>query len=354
MSASSVSGPTQAWVLAPEALGTLRSLEPRGVLPHAARVLDALTPASEFEAAIDVELLAVDATSYRAIRERCTSDAERMAEQLASIVAERGKLENPWTGSGGVLMGRVAYVGSRYDVSPVHEGDLVVPLASLIAIPLALDSVGPLRPDSAHVPVRGRAIVTGRMPMAIVPDDLDRAVAVTALDVYPAASHTQALARTGDHVLVLGAGRAGLLAIAAAREAVTDAGRVTTVDLEAAALARARRVDPDVSAVRADVTDPLAVASALAGAGLAPADLTLLCTTVAGAEGTALLATAERGTVLFFSTATSFAAAALGGDAIGSLAQRIVPNGLTEDAGAYAFELLRGKPALREAFEDVR
>jgi L-erythro-3,5-diaminohexanoate dehydrogenase len=83
-----------------------------------------------------------------------------------------------------------------------------------------------------------------------------------------------------------------------------------------------------------------------------PADLTLLCTSVPGGEGTAILATASRGSVLFFSTATTFAAAGLGADAVGSQARLIIPNGLTDDRGDYAFELLRRNPALLDAFEE--
>lgn len=324
------------------------------MLPHLARVLDAGAPANEFEVVIDVELLAIDATSYRTIRERAEGDGERMASLIAEIVAERGKLQNPWTGSGGVLMGSVATVGERYDVSNVQPGDLVVPVASLIAVPLTLHSVGPLDPDSALVPARGRAIVTGRMPIAILPDDLPREVSIAAFDVYPAASYARALAHAGGHVLVLGAGHAGLVAIAAAREAVGGAGHVSAVDVAADALARARTVDPALIAVQADVADPLAVASSLEEAGLPRADLTLLCTTVGGAEGTAILATSERGRVVFFSTATSFAGAALGVDPIGSRAQLIIPNGQTDDMGAYTLQLLRTNTALLDAFRSAR
>jgi L-erythro-3,5-diaminohexanoate dehydrogenase len=273
-----------------------------------------------------------------------------MATMITEIVAEHGKLQNPWTGSGGVLMGRVACVGAAHDASELTVGEMVVPLASLIAIPLRLDAVGPLDPGNPQVPVRGRAIVTGAMLCAAVPPDLPREVALTALDVYPAASHARELAAPGAHVLVLGAGHAGLLAIAAAAEAVGPAGAVTAVDLSAAALARANEVQPGVSTLRADVTDPLAVAGGLAELGRTRADLTLLCTSVAGAEGTAILATTRRGTIVFFSTATRFAAAALGCDAVGSQARLLIPCGLTDDRGEYSFDLLRSRGALREAF----
>lgn len=328
-------------------LGIHRSLEPPGALPHIARRLDAALEANEYEVELAVEMLAVDATSFADIRRRGGGDAEAMASIIAGIVAEHGKLQNPATGSGGVALGLVTAVGeARALDDELTPGELVVPLASLIALPLELDTVGPVDPGNALVPVRGRAVVTGEMRCGRVADDLGPEVSLRAFDVYPAASYARDLATAESHVLVLGAGHAGLLAIAAARQAVGPGGRVTAVDLDPAALERARAVDPAAATVHADVTNPLAVAGAMDTA----ADLTLVCTSVPGAEGAALVATASRGTIVFFSTATRFAAAALGADAIGSQAALVIPNGLTDDRGQLTLELLRTVPALRRAF----
>jgi L-erythro-3,5-diaminohexanoate dehydrogenase len=339
------------WYASPAVLGVGRAVEPPGALPHIARVLDAAAPILPEEAELAVEVLNVDATSYRVIRERCGGDAARMADCIAAIVRERGKLQNPWTGSGGILAGRVTAVGERHWDPGLRVGDRVVPLASLIAIPLELDGVGPLSPSSPQVPVRGRAVVTGRMACASVPDDLPLGVVLTALDVYPAASHARAMAAPGDHVLVLGAGHAGLLAAAAAHEAVGETGRVSALDASEAALARMRAARPATTTVLADATDPVAAIVALGAHGLPRADLTFVCTSVPGCEGTAILATDEAGAVLFFSTATSFPAAALGADSISSTTRLIIPNGYTEDRGSYALDLLRGDAALRAAVE---
>ena len=122
------------------------------------------------------------------------------------------------------------------------------------------------------------------------------------------------------------------------------------MDRSAPALAHAQRVDADAITLQADVTDPLAMARGLSDRGAPRADLTLLCTSVGGAEGAALLATAPRGTIVFFSTATRFAAAALGADAIGTQPRLLIPHGLTDDRGDYTFELLRSNAPLREAF----
>jgi L-erythro-3,5-diaminohexanoate dehydrogenase len=71
----------------------------------------------------------------------------------------------------------------------------------------------------------------------------------------------------------------------------------------------------------------------------------------AGCEPAALLLTAEEGTVLFFSMATSFSAAALAADGVGSSVRMQVGSGYAPDHGAYALELVRRSRPLRRALE---
>jgi len=339
------------WLTDPDVLGISRSLDPPDTLLHLAERIDAETDPNDFEIGLDVELLNLDATSFRELSTRSDGDPLRIAQLIRDIVASRGKLHNPWTGSGGVLVGRVATAGARSQGAHLQTGERLVPLVSLIAIPLRLDDVGPVDPARPQVPAAGRAILTGRMPFAAVPTDLPLAVALTAFDVYPAASYVRALAHAGDHLLILGAGHAGLLAAAAARECVGAAGHVSVVDVSELALERLNQVAPGSIGVRADATSPLEVVLGLQRAGLPRADITLLCATVPGCEGAAILATADSGVVVFFSTATSFAAAALGTDAVGSRVRLVIPNGCTEDHGDYTIELLRRNPALSACFE---
>jgi L-erythro-3,5-diaminohexanoate dehydrogenase len=334
----------------PAVLGAWRSLQPRGTLPHLAARLDAAAPASEYEAEVEVELLNVDAASFRQLRESCRADPAAMSSAISAIVREHGKMQNPATGSGGVLVGRLTAVGSSFWQPGLEVGQRVIPLVSLIATPLELHAVGPVDPADPQVPVRGRAIVTGRMSVAVVPDDLPLRAVLTAIDVYPAASHTKALARPGAHLLVIGCGHAGLAAVAAASEQLGPEGVVTAVDTSPGTLRAASRIHPGCSCVLADATDPVALARQLADRGLPPADLTLLCTTVPGCEGAAILLTADDGTVLFFSTVTSFAAAGLGADSVSSLAALAIPNGYTPDRGSYLLELLRRCPPLLDAY----
>lgn len=333
----------------PARTGAWRSLSPTGSLPHLADRLDAESGANEHEAEVDVELIHLDATSYRQLA--AERGPENVGEAVLAIVARTGKMQNPTTGSGGVLLGRLARVGAARD-SGDDIGRHVVPLASLISTPLRLAGVGPTTTGPLFR-AAGRAIVTGRMSYAVVPGDLPVEVVLTAIDVYPVASHTRARARTGDHVVILGAGHAGLCAAAAARDAVGASGRVTVMDRREEALEQVRSVDQAAVAFVGDATQPGELATEFARRGLPPADLTLVCTTAPGCEGSALLLTGESGTVLFFSTATSFAAAGLGADSLSSCVRLEIPNGFTPDRGDYLLELIRRSSPLRRALENA-
>ena len=68
-------------------------------------------------------------------------------------------------------------------------------------------------------------------------------------------------------------------------------------------------------------------------------------------EGGAILATSPRGTVIFFSMATSFSAAALGAEGLAADVTMLVGNGYVPGHADYAMQLLREQPGVRALFE---
>jgi L-erythro-3,5-diaminohexanoate dehydrogenase len=329
-------------------LGADRVVEPRGALPQPAERLDASGPMRPFEFEVDVERLCLDSTSLRNIRESSDADPERMAARILEIVAARGKMHNPETGSGGVLLGTVADVGERVD-SPPRVGHRIVTLASLTLTALRLDAVTHVEPDSAQVEVSGTAYVSDSAPWGPVPDDLPFEQVLELYDVYGAASHTRTLApRSGGTVCVLGTGHAGRLACAAARDTM-DGGTVIAVDVDPAAVARIKAAGLCDVAVATDLRDPVAAVQAVRDAGGEPADLTVVVVNATGCEPASILLTVEGGTVLFFSMATSFTTAALTADGMAHDVRMLVGSGYAPDVGAYALELARRSEPLRAA-----
>ena len=357
---NAVSTPDDERVASP--VGLHRVLEPTGddiTLPQAARRLDARPRLWPDEVRIAVDTLNLDAASYRQLADKHSVDGHvdggAVREEVLDIIATRGKMQNPVTGSGGMLIGTVEEVGPESPLG-LHPGDRVATLVSLSLTPLAVTD-GLERWDglSEQVPARGHAILFGRSIAARLPDDLDPRLALMVMDVCGAPALVQrvvgeyAARGAAPTVAVLGgAGKSGSLSLAAARAA--GAGRtigVVPVERERAALEASGLAD---AVVRADARSPLGLAAAVESAG-GPADVTVVCVDVPGCEQPAVLATAQGGTIVFFSMATSFAAAALGAEGLAADVRMLIGNGYVPGHAELALSLLRDVPAVRALFE---
>ncbi|MDQ3772022.1 MAG: L-erythro-3,5-diaminohexanoate dehydrogenase, partial [Actinomycetota bacterium] len=292
-----------------ERFGTHRSVEPAGVLPQQARRLDARSPLIADEVAIDVDYLNIDSVSWRQIRSACDDDAERMSGHIAAIVQDAGKMHNPDTGSGGMLVGTVSELGAHRVEPPV--GTRIATLVSLTLTPLVIDEIVALDPTSEKVKIRGRAILFGSGIYAEVPDDLTDEVTLGVLDVAGAPAWAARLVKPRMRVAVIGAGgKSGMLVAAQARRNVGEEGQVVGLcwppDTEAAA------ADAGAETVVVDCTDSLATSAAVIEAFEGRlADLVFVCANAPGCEGGAILSCEDDGRIVFFSMATSFTSAAL-------------------------------------------
>jgi L-erythro-3,5-diaminohexanoate dehydrogenase len=332
-----------------EALGTKRVLEPVGALPQAALRLDTTLPMQRYEIELGVDTLCLDSTSFRQLVESNGHDSVKVGEAILSIVAERGKMHNPVTGSGGILTGTVRAVGETYG-DPPPIGSRIVPLASLTLTPLRLEAVGDVDPNSPHVPVSGTAYLPWTAPWTLYPRGVPFEAALAALDVSNAAWQTRSLldgeTRT---VLVLGGGHAGLLALAAARDSLRAGARLVLMDADERICQRARRLNLCDMAICVDLRDAVTSLRCLEEAGGARADVTVVVVNAPDCEAAAILLTADHGTVLFFSMATSFTKAALGSEGMASTARMLIGSGYALDGGAYALELIGRDERLQRA-----
>ena len=106
--------------------GIHRVIEPQGVLTQAALKIDNdMTKKYSNEIICDVISLNIDSASFTQIEEACGGDTEKIKEMILGIVNERGKMQNPVTGSGGMFIGKVAYIGEDLDLD-IKVGDKIV------------------------------------------------------------------------------------------------------------------------------------------------------------------------------------------------------------------------------------
>ena len=326
--------------------GLRRVVRPKGVLPQQAEVIDPHLPLGPDELAIDVERLNIDAASFRQLQQECAGDVPRIASRIREIVAARGKMQNPVTGSGGMLIGRVAEIGPEHPArAELRRGDRIATLVSLTLTPLVLDEIQAVHPHAERADVKGRAVLFASGLWARMPEDLPEATALAVLDVCGAPAWVARLASKGQRVLVLGAGKSGSLASAQARR---NGAHVTALDYRREA---AQRLVSDGLAdawIAADATKPLEVYAQTRGAF----DLVVNCASVPGTEMASILSARDGGEVLFFSMATSFTAAALGAEGAGKDVRLTIGNGYAQGHAKLALDLVRATPALQRIFGD--
>jgi L-erythro-3,5-diaminohexanoate dehydrogenase len=119
-------------------VGLHRVLEPAGVLPQAATRLDTRRELWPDEIRIRVKRLNLDAASFRQLEQKHDGDGDAVRAEVLAIVAARGKMQNPVTGSGGMLVGTVEEVGEESPLG-LAVGDEVATLVSLTLTPLVIE-----------------------------------------------------------------------------------------------------------------------------------------------------------------------------------------------------------------------
>jgi len=328
--------------------GFHRVIEPPGVIPQAAWKVDSspllLKPT---EILLRVSMINLDSTGMAQLRQA----NREVGAQVMEIVRERGKMHNPVSNSGGVLVGTVQEIGSA--VGPGFTpgvGDTIIPLVSTSTLPLHLDTVKAISGD--QLLVEGTAVLFDGMAYAAAPADIRLPLTLSILDISSIVPQVYRHVSPGQTVLVLGAGKSGATAMAAIRKAAAGA-RIIALDPNPERLDRLVTLGLADVAITGDATRPEPtlgeVASVTSGA---LCDVVLNCVNVADTEATSILCARRNGTVVFYSMATRFDQAALGTDATDNDVRLIIGNGIAENQAELSLELFRKNTGLLAYFEE--
>lgn len=336
--------------------GTHRVVAPEGVLPQPALRLDNdMSRIWDNEILMDVDVLNVDSASFTQIKGQAGGDTDRIAEIILGIVAERGKLQNPVTGSGGMFVGTVAEAGEALSGRGLEPGMRLASLVSLSLTPLRIDEVLEVRKEIDQVAINGQAVLFESGIYARMPDDIPDTLALAVLDVCGAPAQARKLVRPGDTVVILGAtGKSGILCAHEARKAVGSEGTVIGLGHSPGNCERLDALGLCDVVARVESSDALACyeeVSRLTGGRLA--DLVINCVNIQDAEMACILMCRDGGTIYFFSMATSFTKAALGAEGVGKDVNMIIGNGYTSGHAELALEILRESKEIRELYESL-
>ncbi|NBX75296.1 MAG: L-erythro-3,5-diaminohexanoate dehydrogenase, partial [Proteobacteria bacterium] len=143
-----------------DAFGVHRVLDSAVTLPQAAERLDNSLPLYHNEILIEVEQLNIDAASFVQMEKETGGNSERIGQIILENCNARGKQQNRITGSGGMLVGRVKQIGSRYK-GPLKfkVGDRIATLVSLTLTPLHLEKINSINLKTHQVTASGHAIL---------------------------------------------------------------------------------------------------------------------------------------------------------------------------------------------------
>ncbi|MEF3695024.1 MAG: zinc-binding dehydrogenase [Candidatus Cloacimonadota bacterium] len=340
--------------------GTHRVIEPKGVLPQPARVLDNnMTEIWDNELLLDVIRLNVDSASFHQIKNKLMAqgheDMEKaFAEHAIELTNRTGKHKNEDTGSGGMLIGRVAAIGPNFEMKDqIKVGDKVASLVSLSLTPLKINKVKRVLLDKDQVEIEGQAILFSSGIYAKLPDDMDENLALSVLDVAGAPAQAERLCKPGDTVVIIGAnGKSGVLCNAVARERVGVSGQVIGIVRKESYIPTCKETGCH-EVVIADATDAIRIqkeVSRLTNGKMA--DVVINVVNVEDTELPSVMACRDRGIVYYFSMATSFTRAALGAEGIGADVDMILGNGYAHNHAMISLDLLRRNPTLMKLFQE--
>ncbi|MGM0558368.1 MAG: L-erythro-3,5-diaminohexanoate dehydrogenase [Myxococcota bacterium] len=333
--------------------GLHRVCEPEGALPQAASELDTTRPAWDNEIVIDVDTLNIDSASFHQIVESVGRDEQAVGDRILTIVGTKGKIQNPVTGSGGMLLGTVEDLGPKYEGPvEVEKGDRIATLVSLTLTPLELLDIRKVHLDADQVEVDGRAFLWPSSPLVVMPEDLPERLALSVLDVCGAPAQTQRLVDDAESVLIIGMGKSGMMCAAAASDQMGDDGRIYAFDLDDAnmhALADAGLIDEYRTGNAREPVGVLDKVREMTGGELV--DVVINTCNVSETEMSAILPCRDRGKVYFFNMATSFARAALGCEGVGKDVDLLIGNGYAHGHAELSLDLIREHTVVRERIE---
>ena len=333
--------------------GTHRVIEPQGVLTQAAYKIDNNMDIYDNEILVDVIALNIDSASFTQIEKEAEGDIEKIKSKIMSIVNERGKMQNPVTGSGGMFIGTVAKIGDALKGRDLKVGDKIASLVSLSLTPLKIEEITDVKKDIDRVEIKGQAILFESGIYAKLPSDMSETLALAALDVAGAPAQTAKLVRPGQSVLVLGAaGKSGMLCCYEAMKRVGPTGKVIALVRKPWQAENLKNWGLCHAAILGDAQKPIGVLNKTLEANNGKeVDISINCVNIQNTEMSSILPVKDTGIVYFFSMATSFTKAALGAEGVGKDVTMIIGNGYTKDHAEITLSELRESETMRKIFE---
>lgn len=333
--------------------GMHRVIEPKGVLPQPAWKIDNKMDLNEDEILIEVETININSSSFRQICTEYDHDITKIKEMIIKIIELRGKLHNPITNTGGILLGKVKKIGNKYNnIEKLKVGDYVIPLVSLSLIPLKINKIIQMDIKSSQLQVEGEAILFSSCLVMKLEKDIRSEYLITLMDEAGSYFQSYMSSNKGDKVLIMGAnGKSGLICAFAVKDKIGDTGNIVGIVHTEESKTLLEKYNIFDKVYKCDATKPLEIYNALKLSEEGLYDLTINCVNTFGTEASSILSTKDKGTIYFSNLATNYNSACLTAEGIGRDVNIIPYKGYLEGHVDFAINLFRKYKVLRELID---
>ena len=333
--------------------GLDRVLKPQGLSPATAWKIDNSRALRSKEARIRLERIHLEWDNFQQICSSCSYDEHKIRSKILDLIDKRGKLHNPFTGSGGVLVGTIeAFSEDVISEEDVKVGDRIYCLASLCCIPVHIDEILKIDFNYGQILCTGYAILFEASPVYKLSDELNRGYTLAAIDEAGSLFGVYNVAREhrNRNIVIIGRTTYATLTYAAAvrRAGGSDLDVRAVMDQECKeGLSQQEMMDvmyPVISETYfTDLTEPIAAYETLKQEApqLACADQVIVAEDIFGAETLAVMLVKPFGDLYFTSIENHYSAAQLVAESMGKIVTMYAFDQYIKDYPDFTTSLVR-------------
>ncbi|MGN0658886.1 MAG: sigma-54 interaction domain-containing protein [Emergencia sp.] len=342
--------------------GLDRVLEPKGMVPATAWKIDNSRPLRSLEARVSLERIHLEWDNFQQICQSCGFDESRIKAKIFDIIEKRGKLHNPFTGSGGVLIGTIEELADDAELSDgLAIGDRIYCITSLSCIPVYIEEISEIDYNYGQIICRGYAVLFEASPVYKMDPDLDPGYTLAAIDEAGSLFGAYQIAREhhNRNMVIIGRNVSTTLMYAAAmRDAAGDQCRVCAVmdsdAREGLSQEEAETVmHPLVDTIRfVNLTDPVTAYEEirLSSPDMIQAEQVIIAEDIFGGETLAVMLAKPFGDLYFTAVENHYAEAQLVAESMGKIVTMYAFDQYIKDYPEFTIRIVK---SIRDKLEEV-
>jgi len=285
--------------------GIKRVLEPQHVLPTSAWKLDNGRNICPDELKVSIKRIHLEGTGFKQICTESNDDEKKIKQTIVDMVIRRGKLHNPITDTGGLVMGVVEEIGPEYNnVNELKVGELVICNASAASLPMYIEDIVSIDRAYNQVEAKGYVMLHNHIPVVKTPEGISSEMLMFAFDQSGTLYRLKSLLGENKKFLIVGNSMlTNLLYGHVIRRELGNGCEISCIlDKRSNTRIAGKGIDSLIEKVfdqviYLDILRPVECIEKLGAESLF--DLSVNCAEIPGAETINILATKPGGTVLF-------------------------------------------------------